>query len=240
MPDPWNKLTTESNTAYEGFSAFRDMGPARTLGAAFRMRTGRERGDAPRSWRLWAKKYSWHDRARAWDVHVAKIGTPEIPPGVLELQNTANDYAAARFQAMQLEMENQILGLLFDRFREMAKHPLTRTRTETSADGKTIVHITEPSGWNERTMIHLARALSTNGRLLRKLPAQVEKVESTPHDFASLLFHNDHEIADVMPAGATPPIPDDVLAKPSIADAAKRGSDPAAGLSQPGVIRPPR
>jgi hypothetical protein len=98
----WDKLGEESGTAYAAFLVYRDLGIARNLNAAYtthiRAQEQNRTGDAdqgasrtesgaagPNSgpprvsgcWRDWAVKFSWRERAEAYDQHFASIRLSE-------------------------------------------------------------------------------------------------------------------------------------------------------------------
>jgi hypothetical protein len=66
----WEPLEGESPAAHEAFRRYRDLGPRRTVRAA----AGRDRGQHPPTHvKRWAVRWSWRERARAWDRHVSAI-----------------------------------------------------------------------------------------------------------------------------------------------------------------------
>jgi hypothetical protein len=84
LKQPWERRRGETETAYARFLLFRNLGPARTLDAAYRaylatpeiddgppdieVGKGDKRRRAPGSWQKEAAEQSWADRAAAWDV----------------------------------------------------------------------------------------------------------------------------------------------------------------------------
>lgn len=75
MPDPWERREDETPTRYFAFSCYRDLGPGRTLQAAwdvYRMERG-NKGDSPSStFRDWSANHDWVDRAAAYDDYVSR------------------------------------------------------------------------------------------------------------------------------------------------------------------------
>lgn len=90
--DPWDRLPRESSEAYAAFCVFRDLGPTRTLAAAYRAyREGTQRhprgtfsDDAsdksaglqvPGSWKKTRISNNWNARAEAYDTHLLRSAT---------------------------------------------------------------------------------------------------------------------------------------------------------------------
>ncbi len=89
---PWDKQPRESNEAYAAFCVYRDLGPSRTLAAAYRAyREGtqkRLRGtfsddasdkstglQVPGSWKKNRVSGNWNARAEAYDAHLLRSAT---------------------------------------------------------------------------------------------------------------------------------------------------------------------
>lgn len=73
---PWDRQPGETDTQYGHFLAYRDLGPARTVGRAYRRTTkqgefthGQGAKRAPGFFRRLAHRWRWQERAGAWDVH---------------------------------------------------------------------------------------------------------------------------------------------------------------------------
>src|SRR5262245_12181395 len=83
MAAPWERWPGESAKAYAAFCLFRDLGPGRSLDAASRSyhHPGLEAQQPPRrrlprasgTIRRWAHRWSWLDRARAWDQETERL-----------------------------------------------------------------------------------------------------------------------------------------------------------------------
>ena len=68
----WEREVRESARAYAAFCSFRELGPKRTLRAAYRALTGAAGPSAegrgyPGCWRRWVLIYRWVERAQAFD-----------------------------------------------------------------------------------------------------------------------------------------------------------------------------
>jgi hypothetical protein len=81
---PWEQLPGESSKAYAAFCLYRDQGLSRSMEATSRVyhshsaqlgsetATGRRRG-ASGQIRLWAERWNWSARARAWDQELERV-----------------------------------------------------------------------------------------------------------------------------------------------------------------------
>lgn len=68
MPEPWERQDDESDEAFEAFQIYRDMGVGRSM-AAVRKELGKSQSLMER----WSSKYSWVDRAKAWEREQDRI-----------------------------------------------------------------------------------------------------------------------------------------------------------------------
>jgi hypothetical protein len=69
-PMPWDRQTGEPPAAYARFLIFRALGPARSLGGAYGVYLGEPdaKRPAPGRWRRDSVRWSWQERAVAWDI----------------------------------------------------------------------------------------------------------------------------------------------------------------------------
>lgn len=75
---PWERQSGETARAYAAFLRFRDLGPGRSLAAAYRAATGRQQAGEPSGqWRGWHAAHAWRARAEAWDAHLARQAQAE-------------------------------------------------------------------------------------------------------------------------------------------------------------------
>lgn len=82
MADPWDQLPNEPNEAYARFMMYRNMGPGRTLLAAYSAHVATFRNAAtdaikrqktqqvPGHWGEDSARWRWGDRADAYDIHI--------------------------------------------------------------------------------------------------------------------------------------------------------------------------
>lgn len=66
--DPWEQLPKEPSRAYDGFRAFRDLGPKRRVKHLY----GTIEYTDP-TIRQWSAKWNWFERAKAWDAHLYRL-----------------------------------------------------------------------------------------------------------------------------------------------------------------------
>lgn len=66
-PNPWDRQPKETTQAYEAFDLYRHMGPERSV-IKVAQKCGKYRSQIGR----WSSKWSWVDRAAAWDQHLDK------------------------------------------------------------------------------------------------------------------------------------------------------------------------
>jgi hypothetical protein len=67
---PYERQPDEPHRAFQAFRRYRDLGPTRTLLAAYRLVSGRVVGRVPGYFSSWANHWGWHERAGAWDAEV--------------------------------------------------------------------------------------------------------------------------------------------------------------------------
>lgn len=96
MAAPWDQLPGESSKAYAAFAIYRDLGPRRSVDEASRAyhrptpqaatstATRRRRG-ASGQVRLWAERWNWSARARAWDQELERVKTSKQVAAVEEM-----------------------------------------------------------------------------------------------------------------------------------------------------------
>jgi len=74
LPDKWERMTDESTKAYLAFNTYLQLGPDRSVDAAYRLAMNEPAGSSKRAsgrWTKWANTYGWVARAAAWDEFVA-------------------------------------------------------------------------------------------------------------------------------------------------------------------------
>jgi hypothetical protein len=118
----WEMLPGESSAAYAAFSAFRDYGPERKIGAAAEQYTGGAENFAKRyrMWRQWSAKFDWTGRAKKYDVYFDQLKVTERRELIEALRDkriqaaaTMIDTADKKMQSMAPEDLNQALIVSF-------------------------------------------------------------------------------------------------------------------------------
>lgn len=240
MGETWDQQTGESGEAFAAFKAFRDLGPARTLAEAYRSsRPGKgpqqahagptKKPGTPGTWKTWAIKYRWKERAAAFDARGAQVQQAAAEKVIAAV---AADRAAMMLE--QERREHQLAGLIHGKLLEMLEQGLVKRKVVKTDDGKTIT-ITEPAKWDFGTAAKLAQVFTALGRVSLNMPVKVDPKESggePPY------FETSGEQESALPAGAVPDMPAESAAKPELGVSA---IGPAGeGLKQPQKARPPR
>jgi hypothetical protein len=70
--EPWERQPLETQSQWDAFLVYRELGTNRSVSAAFRARSGRK-GVAPGRWRAWAQENHWVERAAAWDRELDRL-----------------------------------------------------------------------------------------------------------------------------------------------------------------------
>src|SRR5262245_60895581 len=88
--NPWDQLPGESDAAYARFLVYRNLGPQRTIDAAYNSQSpvdpkSPKRHQAPGSWRKDSKRFAWPRRAVAWDLDCLIRAGPGIGEAYLKL-----------------------------------------------------------------------------------------------------------------------------------------------------------
>jgi hypothetical protein len=77
----YEKLPEESAKQYGAFCQYRDLGPRRTI---FNAATAF--GITPSTANKWSHKYSWKDRAAAWDAHLDQVRRDEAVNDIVNMR----------------------------------------------------------------------------------------------------------------------------------------------------------
>lgn len=149
----------ETQTAYQAFQKYLELGPERTLALATDAVYGRSKKGVRKKpvgqIEKWAKRFDWHERAHAWD-------------DLLQMERMDAVREAEREKAHDLATRNQNLNedilhlkeLLLPKLKQMAQFPLVRTRHE-SENGKEITHV-YPARWSFNTLVNALAALTSD------------------------------------------------------------------------------
>lgn len=164
MPDPdlkpWERRPKESARAYAAFVVFRNLGPSRTLRAAYRQLSGNEQASqCSGEFSMRAVRFRWQERANAWDDHLQA-----------ERDRVAAE-ESAKWERRRLQNQEDVYldaMRLREKARSMIEYPhLRRTleREERDPDGRVVRQFftIEPARWGFGTvaqMLTLAAQMS--------------------------------------------------------------------------------
>lgn len=113
LPNTWDKQPGESRQAYEALEIFLALPGDRCIeDVADRLSC------SPGRVRVWATKWRWHDRARAWDSHLGEIATDaeirerrEMRDRQVKLGVMMQDLASYGLKELEEKMERNQLKL---------------------------------------------------------------------------------------------------------------------------------
>lgn len=79
MAKPWEfNSELDTDKSYNAFKIYRDLGPKRTLEAAYAVhKAGNRSKEAPGFWKKWGRNGNWTERARAFDAENDRINAEE-------------------------------------------------------------------------------------------------------------------------------------------------------------------
>lgn len=104
----WERLPEEPEVAYARFLVYRNLGPARSLDAAYRSTAAKrdKSRSAPGSklprvsgqWQSDCSQYNWVERATAWDIAQLEA---IVPGSIATIFKVIDEFAKATLQAIQ-------------------------------------------------------------------------------------------------------------------------------------------
>jgi hypothetical protein len=94
-PRPWDQRETESTAAYARFLTYRNLGPTRSLDAAYQIYSGVPVGAKkpkrrPGSWQRECRDLDWTARAEAWDVSMLSESSARVVVTVIRALEAAS------------------------------------------------------------------------------------------------------------------------------------------------------
>lgn len=130
--NPWERRNGESARAYVAFCAYRDLGPSRSLSAAYGQHKGIEKAavTVPGAWTRWSVKFRWVERAEAWDADVEKKQQAAFDARLKQLAHDQADFAVEEFRRLvqRVRKADKILD-------KADSHPITDVVQEQDAVG---------------------------------------------------------------------------------------------------------
>ena len=152
----FEQLEGESRKAYAAFSAYRDLGPERSIDLAYEVYSGKSLGGkrAPGGFQRWSRDHDWVERAGAWDDYLDMVRL-----GAVEDAERAN---AEDLSARKRRVSERLVSLAersLDRAEKMLEYPLTRREVvEVDDSGRPVRIAIHPAGWTHQS---IARHLIT-------------------------------------------------------------------------------
>ncbi len=164
--EAWTRRPGETATAYAAFCVYRDLGPGRSLDAAYAQAKGLQKGDkrASGNFQRWRRDHAWKNRAEAYDAY-------------LDEEKRQAEAQKWRQRGEDLvEEQYQLAVAMLEKVRQMLAFPLVRQVVEqTGEDGKPVRVIIEPVRWTFGTAARLAQVAVELGRLATGLPTKNEQ-----------------------------------------------------------------
>lgn len=117
----WHKQPKETSKAYQAFSTYLELGPSRSVDAAYRKAKGKQNVRAPSGWQHWYDLNTWRDRAEAYDQHLALL---EFQNAEIATKQKAEAALARKEKLLQAELE--LAARLLDRARKILEKDLKR------------------------------------------------------------------------------------------------------------------
>ena len=156
----WSRLEGESEDAYNGFRFYLHMEKPRGLLPAYRLYTNRpQAAQANGTWNGWCSKFSWVERAKAYDLHLENARFQQVTATEKQLainwaeRKQANRHKAATLAELMMERGGVLL----------------QSADQVSADGKTIVKA------NPRTLVAGGKLVAQGVEILEQIGGIPEK-----------------------------------------------------------------
>ncbi len=171
-PEPGEVTPRNQGKPWAAFKAFRDLGPERTLKAAAAAYYGHPIDTLPEhnynTVKKWASKFSWHERAQAFDSWVEMTKR-----SALEEHARAQAADHGRREAAIRERALRLRELALDESEKMLRWPLTEQRViREGEDGEELVYLFAPAKWSKDTAVRLYH-LAVDG----SQPEEIEEPE---------------------------------------------------------------
>ena len=162
----WTRRPGETSTAYAAFCIYRDLGPGRSLDAAYAQAQGLQKGDKRASghFQRWHRDYAWHSRAEAFD---AFLDEAKRQAEVEKWKQRGEELA---------EQQWAVAMAMLEKAQQMLAFPLAQQTIEQTNEQGGIKEVTiEPARWNFSSIARLAKVAVELGRLACGLPTKHEQ-----------------------------------------------------------------
>lgn len=242
----WDRRPGETDSAWEAFLTFLNLGPTRDVAQTFQIITGHTTQPHHR-FRALAVSYDWWKRAHAydeWDALQRRRAREAAGIAAAAAQGAAladDEWVARRASARQTGWE--LSQELIKKAREMLSVAIIKRRV-IAADpqaGRPETHVFEPAKWTMATLCQMVETADTLQRMACELPASVaevsRRVTSNTVDDQPMFATSSGILEQSLPAGVVPAMPVDVTTAPRINIQLEAA---ASGLRQPNRMRPAR
>lgn len=131
MPEPWERQEDESDEAFEAFCTYRDMGIERSLRAV-----AEKLNKSSQLMGRWSAKYSWVDRAKAWQDEQDRILRIEQIKDIKKMRQRHADLAvemlAKALEGIQHLTAEELNAVSISRLVEVASRLEQKSRGDTT------------------------------------------------------------------------------------------------------------
>lgn len=197
---PWEQLPDESESAFSAFQVFLLYEPvtSRTVRNAYRQVSGNPSAiQAPGYFSDWATRFRWSERARLYDMDVARR---QYEARMKAIEANERKWAARKEQIAEQDFNDG--ESLRAKVREMIKAPIYRqtvTREDKSPDGTTIIqHITlEPINFTLAQAGQMLRVASDRQRLAADMATEIVE-QVTPDSQAAAKIEEARRVLEEM------------------------------------------
>ena len=161
----WTRQSGETKRAYACFCAYRDLGPSRTLLAAYRQKTGKKTAkQSSGHWNAWYRKHEWKQRAEAYDAHLDH-----------QKRQAEAEKWRERGEAL-VEEQFRLAQAMMEKARQMLKFPLAeQTVKKKDRKGHPVEVTVEPAKWTFNSAARMAKVAIELARLATGLPTKNEQ-----------------------------------------------------------------
>lgn len=151
----WERQAGESSRAYEAFSAYRDLGPARSLA-----KVGQMLGKSTALMERWSVEHSWVDRVAALEARDEMLRREAV-----EAHAKAHAEDRARREAALLDRALGVREAAMGQAETMVSWPLARQEVvREGPDGSEATYVFMPSGWSKATVVAMYGLALGNAR----------------------------------------------------------------------------
>ena len=108
-PEPWDRQPGEDSDTFYAFTAYRNLGPRRTLALV-----AKELGISAGKLSLWSADYKWSERTNAWDYYQEKIFQAELAEQTRQMARRHVELAETSLTALRAPVDALLAKLEAD------------------------------------------------------------------------------------------------------------------------------